>query len=61
MNTGLWNMDSGLAAARRPGMTERGGNKKAGEDGTSPAFLREWPRRGYCLSSWKISSLMRSF
>jgi hypothetical protein len=21
MNTGLWNMDSGLAAARRPGMT----------------------------------------
>ena len=22
MNTGLWNMDSGLAAARRPGMTE---------------------------------------
>jgi len=21
MNTGLWNMDPGLAAARRPGMT----------------------------------------
>jgi hypothetical protein len=21
MNTGLWNLDSGLAAARRPGMT----------------------------------------
>jgi hypothetical protein len=21
MNTGLWNMDSGFAAARRPGMT----------------------------------------
>ena len=21
MNTGLWNMDSGLAAVRRPGMT----------------------------------------
>jgi len=21
MNAGLWNMDSGLAAARRPGMT----------------------------------------
>jgi hypothetical protein len=21
MNTGLWNMDSGLAASRRPGMT----------------------------------------
>ena len=21
MSTGLWNMDSGLAAARRPGMT----------------------------------------
>jgi hypothetical protein len=24
MNTGLWNMDSGLAAARRPGMTITG-------------------------------------
>src|SRR6202011_4126325 len=46
MNTGLWNMDSGLTAARRPGMTERGGNKKAGEDGTSPAFLSEWRRCG---------------
>ena len=22
MNTGLWHMDSGLTAARRPGMTE---------------------------------------
>ena len=26
MNTGLWNMDSGLAAARRPGMTFQGAN-----------------------------------
>jgi len=24
MNTGLWHMDSGFAAARRPGMTVRG-------------------------------------
>jgi hypothetical protein len=24
MNTGLWNMDSGLAAAVRPGMTTHG-------------------------------------
>ena len=24
MNTGLWNMDSGLAALRRPGMTREG-------------------------------------
>ena len=24
MNTGLWNMDSGLAAAQRPGMTTEG-------------------------------------
>jgi hypothetical protein len=23
MNTGLWNMDSGLAATRRPGMTTK--------------------------------------
>jgi hypothetical protein len=25
MNTGLWKMDSGLAAARRPGMTNEEG------------------------------------
>jgi hypothetical protein len=34
MNTGLWKMDSGLAAARRPGMTisvSRAGFRESGE------------------------------
>jgi hypothetical protein len=28
MNTGLWKMDSGIAATRRPGMTTLGATKK---------------------------------
>jgi hypothetical protein len=31
MNTGLWNMDSGFAAARRPGMTRQGGDRMGPE------------------------------
>src|SRR5438874_8346449 len=48
MNTGLWNMDSGLATARRPGMTNlclgRRGHRPAGVKPTGrftgPARLR---------------------
>jgi hypothetical protein len=36
MNTGLWNMDSGLAAPRRPGMTTEAGGLHA----ASAAILR---------------------
>ena len=38
------------------------GIEKAGEGNASPAFsVGAFPRRGQCLSSEKISSLMRSF
>jgi len=38
MNTGLWNMDSGLAALRRPGMTKHcAGTKRLG-DSYSPTM-----------------------
>ena len=50
MNTGLWNMDSGLAAVRRPGMT------LMGETRAAPAL----PQRGDIADGITKSLILRS-